>query len=190
MVAKELFADYVKEKKLRELEKKREFAQPLKTSETEEGPWGVWKTSDLAWTHFKWTRGINIINDGEFNEANKVFAARYVQLKKDGRAKAQHKTSILDRWWPEKNCTKAEFSIHHPKTLLNKVFFVIMLCFCRCGRQNLRQLKKADFEVHTDAMGAQFVSKVLDDVGAEPEGGVMYATRGVWCPVPSFEKYL
>ena len=64
MVAKELFADYVKEKKLRELEKKREFAQPLKTSETEEGPWGVWKTSDLAWTHFKWTRGINIINDG------------------------------------------------------------------------------------------------------------------------------
>ena len=65
-----------------------------------------------------------------------------------------------------------------------------MLCFCRCGHQNLRQLKKADFEVHTDAMGAQFVSKVLDDVGAEPEGGVMYATRGVWCPVPSFEKYL
>ena len=41
MVAKELFADYVKERKLRELEKKREFAQPLKTSETEEGPWGV-----------------------------------------------------------------------------------------------------------------------------------------------------
>lgn len=27
------------------------------------------------------------------------------------------------------------------------------------------------------------------DVEAE-EGGVLYATRGVWCPVASFEKYL
>ena len=34
--------------------------------------------------HFKSARGINIINDVEFNEANKVFAAQCVQLKKDG----------------------------------------------------------------------------------------------------------
>ena len=72
-----------------------------------------------------------------------------------------------------------------------------MLYFCRRGRQNLRQLKKADFEVHTDATGAKFVSKVRDELTKNhreddkaEERGVMYATEGVWCPVSSFEKYL
>ena len=37
------------------------------------------------------------------------------------------------------------FNSDHSKTLLNKMFFEIMLCFCRHGRQNLRQLKKDDF---------------------------------------------
>jgi len=72
-----------------------------------------------------------------------------------------------------------------------------MLCFCRRGRQNLRQLKKVDFEVHTDATGAKFLSKVRDELTKNhreddeaEEGGVMYATEGLWCPVASFEKYL
>ena len=89
------------------------------------------------------------------------------------------------------------FNSDYSKTLLNKVFFEIMLCFCRRGRQNLRQFNKSDFEVHNDATGAKFVSKVGDELtknhreddGGE-EGGVMYATEGVWCPVASFEKYL
>ena len=46
--------------------------------------------------YFKSTRGIEIINDVEFNEANKVFTAQCVQLKKDGQAKVQHKPLILD----------------------------------------------------------------------------------------------
>ena len=37
--------------------------------------------------HFKTTRQIDIINEVEFNEANKVFTAHCVQLKKDGQAK-------------------------------------------------------------------------------------------------------
>ena len=37
--------------------------------------------------YFKSTRGIEIINDVEFNEANKIFTAQCVQLKKDGQAK-------------------------------------------------------------------------------------------------------
>ena len=62
-----------------------------------------------------------------------------------------------------------------------------MLCFCRIGYKNLRQLKKADFEVQTDATGAKFVSNVRDELtknrreGDEAEEeGVMYATEGVW----------
>ena len=72
-----------------------------------------------------------------------------------------------------------------------------MLCFCRRGRQNLRQLRKAAFEVHTDATEAKFVSKVRDELTKNhreddeaEEGGVMYATEGMWCPVASSEKYL
>ena len=37
--------------------------------------------------HFKAVRGVDIMNKEEFNEANKVFATKCVQLKKDGQAK-------------------------------------------------------------------------------------------------------
>ena len=123
----------------------------------------------------------------EFSEANKVFTARCVQLKKDGQAKVQHK----------KVYESGVFSTDHPKSLLNKVFFEIMLCFCRCGHQNLHQLKMSDFVVKTDSTGAKFVSKVVDEliknhreVDEAEEGGIMYDTGGPFCPVASFERYL
>lgn len=103
-VAKELFADYAKEKKLREPEEKKELAQTLKTFYVEarkkDGSFysmGSLETLRFGLNrHFKSTRGIDIINDVEFNEANKVFTAQCVQLKKDGQAKVQHKPPILD----------------------------------------------------------------------------------------------
>ena len=127
----------------------------------------------------------------------KVFTAQCVQLKKDGQAKVQHKPPLLDDDL-KKLYESGVFNSDHPKTLLIKVFFEIMLCFCRRGRQNLRRLKKTDFEVHTDATGAKFVTKVRDEITKNhreddeaEEGGVMYAqTEGVWCPVASFEKCL
>ena len=72
-----------------------------------------------------------------------------------GQAKVQHKPPILDDDL-KKLYESGVFNSDHSKTLLNKVLFEIMLCFCRRGRQNLRQLKKADFEVHTDATGTKF----------------------------------
>ena len=80
-----------------------------------------------------------------------------------GQAKVKHKPPILDDDL-KKLYESGVFNSDHSKTLLNKVFFEIMLCFCRRGRQNLRQLKKADFEVHTDATGTKFVSKVRDEL--------------------------
>ena len=80
-----------------------------------------------------------------------------------GQAKVQPKPPILDDDL-KKLYESGVFNSDHSKTLLNKVFFEIMLCFCRRGRQNLRQLKKADFEVHTDATGTKFVSKVRDEL--------------------------
>ena len=73
-----------------------------------------------------------------------------------------------------------------------------MLFFCRRGRQNLRQLKKTDFEIKVNSQGKRCVLKTTDeltknhrahDVQAE-EGGMMIANDGPFCPVSSFEKYL
>ena len=73
-----------------------------------------------------------------------------------------------------------------------------MLFFCRRGRQNLRQLKKTDFEIKVNSQGKRCVVKTTDeltknhrahDVQAE-EGGMMIANDGPFCPVSSFEKYL
>ena len=103
-MAKELFADYVKEKKLTEPEEKKGLAQTLKTIDVEarkkEGLYysmGSLKTLRFGLNrYFKSARGIEIIYDVEFNEANEVFTAQCIQLKKDGQAdEVQHKPPIL-----------------------------------------------------------------------------------------------
>ena len=72
-----------------------------------------------------------------------------------------------------------------------------MLFFCRRGRQNLRQLKKDDLEIQTDAKGRRFVVKTTDELTKNhrendeaEDGGIMMSNEGSLCPVPSFEKYL
>ena len=44
--------------------------------------------------HYLSTRDINIINDPAFNETNKVFGAKCVELKRQGLAKVEHKQPI------------------------------------------------------------------------------------------------
>ena len=140
--------------------------------------------------------GFDITNDEGFNEANEVFLAKCVQLKKKGLEKMQRKPLIANADL-KKLYESAVFNTNNPKTLLNKVFFEIMLCFCRRGHQNLRQLKKSHFVVLVDASGKKFGTKVVDELtknhreNDKPEqGGMMYATKGPFCPVASFGKYL
>ena len=72
-----------------------------------------------------------------------------------------------------------------------------MLLFCRRGRQNLRQLKKNDFEIKLEAKGRSLVIKTTDELtknhreNDEPEdGGVMMSNDSPLCPVASFRKYI
>ena len=204
-VAKELlFSEYLKEKNTGASRKKKDLAQVLKSfygeARKKDGSsysMGSLKTLGFGLNrHFKAVRGVDIMNEEEFSKANKVFAAKCVQLKKDGQAKVQHKPPIADADL-KKVYESGVFSTDHSKSLLNKVFFEIMLCFCRRGGQNLRQLKRSDFVVKTDSTGANFVSKVLVELTKNhteddeaKEGGIMYATGGLFCPVASFEKYL
>ena len=91
------------------------------------------------------------------------------------------------------------FNQNSPKTLQNKVFFEIMLYFCRRGRQNLRKLKKTDFSFCTDGKGARYVYKTTDELtkieektikGLKEEQCSRKPGYTVPCPVALFEKYL
>ena len=84
-----------------------------------------------------------------------------------------------------------------PVTLQNKVFFEIMLYFCRRGRQNFRELKIKDFSFRKDDKGARYACKTgheltknrrEDDEGFE--GGMMFEKAGLLCPVTSLELFI
>ena len=61
-------------------------------------------------------------------------------------------------------------------------------------------MKPSDFEVSIDDSGKHYVHKTVSEVTTnhqgvdnenyEPEGGRMYATGTILCPVSSFQKYL
>ena len=81
-----------------------------------------------------------------------------------------------------------------PRNLQNKVFFEIMLYFCRRGRQNLRELKIKDFSFTKDDKGARYVTKSGDELTKNRredddgfEGGMMFEKPGPECPVASLE---
>ena len=146
----------------------------------------------------------DIIKDKEFDEANSVYEAQCVALKKRGLAKTEHKPPIADEDI-KRLYESGVFNTDSPTTLQNKVFFEIMLFFCRRGRQNLRELKRDDFAIKTNPQGLRCVVKKTDeltknhrvnDAQAE-EGGMMVANDSCavhsfenYCPVHSFEKYL
>ena len=112
--------------------------------------------------HFKQELIIDIIKDTEFNEANRIYEAQYVELKKQGLAKTEHKPPIADEDI-KKLYRCGVFNTENPTTLQNKVFFEIMLFFCQRGRQNLRQLKKTDFEIKVNSQGKRCVVKTTDE---------------------------
>ena len=139
--------------------------------------------------YFKQELSIDIIKDTEFNEANRIYEAQCVELKKQGLAKTEHKPPIADEDI-KKLYRCGVFNTENPTTLQNKVFFEIMLFFCRRGRQNFRQLKKTDFEINVNSQGTKrCIVKTTDDltknhrahdVQAE-EGGMMTANDGPFC---------
>ena len=94
-------------------------------------------------------KDIDIINSPEFVIANEVFAAQCVYLKQIGLAKVQHKLPISqeDVW---KLYDSPALSIDSPSTLQQKVFFDMLLFLCRRGNENLRNLKKTDFQLRQD----------------------------------------
>ena len=139
---------------------------------------------------------MDIIKDSDFAEANAVFQGVISELKREGKAQTQHKPPISNDDI-KKLYQSGLFSLIQPETLQNKVFFEVMLFFCRRRRQNVRELKEEDFCIETDSSGVRYVCKVKDELTKNrrendeaQETQTMFETGGPLCPVRSFEKYL
>ena len=107
------------------------------------------------------------------------FLARSVDLKRQGLAKVEHKPPTYEEDL-KKLYESTAFGLNDPEKLQNKVFFEVMLYFCRRGRQNLRQLKKTDFSFNTDSTGARYVSKATVN-WQKTAGKMMKVLMEVWC---------
>lgn len=203
-VCTKIFTDYLKEKALLQPENKQQLASILTSFyvEARKSNGELYSKSSLNAIrfglnrHFKNTKGTDIIKDPAFVEANKVFLAQCVDLKRQGLGKTQHKPSILENDLRKLYECKI-FGFEDPQTLQNKVFFEIMLFFCRRSCQNLRQLKISDFSVGVDDKGSRFVYKRTDDLTKNKrevedvlEGEKMYERPGLNCPVASFQLYI
>ena len=75
---------------------------------------------------------INIIEVQEFFATKEVLKAQCVFLKKEGLGKSTHKPPIMEEDM-QKLYQSNVFNINTPKGLQKKVFFEVMLYFCRRG---------------------------------------------------------
>ena len=128
--ALKVFHQYLKEKKADEPQTKDTLANVLKlfyaeARKADGTSYSKSTSSSLRFglnRHFKATRGFDIINDSEFTDANKVFGAKCVDLKRQGLAKVEHEPPIC-----EENLKKlyesTAFGLNDPEKLQNKVFF-------------------------------------------------------------------
>ena len=102
----------------------------------------------------------------------------------------QQKPPIVNADLKKKVYESAVFNTDSPKTLFNKVFFEIMLCFFRRGRQNLRRLKKSHFAVIVDASGKRFVTKVVDELTKNHRENDEAEQGGIICMPPKAHSVL
>ena len=142
-------------------------------------------------------RGFDIINGSQFKEANQVFQALCKEVHRVGKGKVTHKPVITPG--DLKKLETYFTDLNSPTILLHKVWFDMMLYFCRRGREGQRELTVESFAVNIGDDGRKFIIQPLSEVTKnyqgvalenEPSGGVMVETGGPLCPVKSFELYL
>ena len=141
--------------------------------------------------HFLKTRNLDVINDQRFKGSSDTFKAVLVNLKSEGKGTVKHKDIIEDEDL-EKLYQSGVLSTSSPAALQNKVWFDYMMYFCNRGRENLRDVKKTDFEVKRDSKGKKFVQLAIqkgtknhrgDNLKDDDfSGGIMYELQGKeWC---------
>jgi integrase len=145
--------------------------------------------------HFLKVRKFDVVNDADFKPANLMFNAMLVKLKQLGLAVTVHKPPIAKE---DLGKLYNSFDLNSPVGLQNKVFIDFMLYFCNRGRENLRTLKKEDFQFfgRNDERYVQlrdhFTKNHRGDTNDdESQGGRLYPVLGHrLCPIATLQKYL
>ena len=140
---------------------------------------------------------MDIIKDPEFVEVSAVYQAKISLLKREGKARTQHKppTNSGDIKKLQENRL---FSSSQAETLHAEQGFLwsdVCFFFCRRGRQNLRGLKDKDFGIGTDWYGIRYVNNVKDELTKNrlendeaQETQIMFETGTSLCPFSFDEK--
>lgn len=89
---------------------------------------------------------------GAFTNSNRMFNAKIKSLKKQGKENVQHKDAI-----PVDDLKKLKAGpvsrLTYPWSLLRNVWFHVVLCWCRRGREGQRNLKPSSFKFAVDEQG-------------------------------------
>ena len=156
--------------------------------------------------HFSKTCGYDIINDFAFRSSSEVFSAILIEMKKQGKGFVQHKQQISSDDF-SKLYTSSVLSTADPVGLQNKVFVDLLVHLCNHRRENLRDMKKTDFQILVNPAGNRYVTlnsrfaklgKNLRGESGENAGDVPAVQQrrmnqlpgSPRCPVMSFEKYI
>ncbi|XP_069140976.1 uncharacterized protein KIAA1958-like [Argopecten irradians] len=107
--------------------------------------------------HFMKKRDEDIINGEQFKKANEMFKSVLVRLKKAGLGDTKHKIPI-DSKDMEKMYQSDIFSTNTAEGLQKRTLFEYLYYFCNRGRENLRDIKKSDFQISIDAEGRRYVT--------------------------------
>ncbi|XP_069460819.1 uncharacterized protein [Ambystoma mexicanum] len=145
--------------------------------------------------HFAQLKGIDILHDPAFRDANTTMAAMLARMKSEGRAYVQHKEPLSKEDFKKlyESC-----DINTPAGLQHKVFIDLMLHLCSRGREKLREFNKDEFQIAIDSGGHKYVSARRNRLSQDcrelmqhDRGPRMYEMKGnPKCPVLSFEKYI
>ena len=140
-------------------------------------------------------RVINIMHSPLFSSSNKMFTSVLKKMKMDGGDTTKHHKDITENDLKTLQSPNA-FNIRNPKELQEKVFFNIMMCFARRGRENLRNLTKSSFVFKCDDTDTEFCEMAFNeqtknhkDCEAQSKPR-MYATGDTNCPVATLKFLL
>ena len=109
--------------------------------------------------HIQSLRKFDIINNVAFKLSNEMFKSVMTLLKQSGKANFQQKDVITEADM-EKLYTSKTLDITTAQGLQYIVFIDIMFYTCRGGRENLRKMSKADFQLKHDIQGRRYYQDV------------------------------
>ena len=116
-------------------------------------------------------QGLNLSSDPRFKRSNEMLNAQIVHLKRQGKENVKHKPAIEDEDLKKLKTSQA-IAPTSPLTLLQNVWFHVVLFFCRRGREGQRELKRSSFKFEADASGRKFVTIAHDEATKNHPGGL------------------